>query len=120
MRLRTDNSPPLLYVIERRGRGKNPKFNWRLQVDDTNGFYDGKWDKADGADYSGIPEDKSRAVSFASSMRGQWIIGMALYVSIEVLDDEENHEDDRHDMIFLQDILFPLYKRVKDGDIEDA
>ena len=77
-------------------------------------FYGGKWYDVDGIDYSSVPKDKGEAVKFASSLRGQWIIGMALNIAIGVLE-KEGDATDWNDMMYLQDKLFPLYKRVKEG-----
>lgn len=81
-------------------------------MDEKSDFFNGDWHDVDGISYGSIPEDKADAVKFASSLRGQWVIGMALNMAIGMLNDG----DDKIDMRYLQDKLFPLYKRVKERD----
>ena len=92
------------------------------EEEDTKGFFRTEWDKLEEArDKQNAPRwNKKHAVEFASSLRGQWIIGMALYIAVNCLsdDDDERHFEDIESMVFLQDTLFPLYKRVTDGEDE--
>lgn len=94
------------------------------------------WDKPSSNGHGDInwrdyDDDGSRAeaVELASSMRGQWLIGMSLYITIDVLseqselpsinDADEQEKKDIEDIKMLMDKLFPLYKNVVDHGKED-
>lgn len=61
------------------------------------------------------------AREFARSMRGQYIIGQALTVAIQVLEEVDglNREDSNiSDMKYLRDYVFPLYAIADDAKFE--
>ena len=88
-----------------------------------NGYYgDINWDDFFGEDghkdiNNGVSKEQQNAIEFAASLRGQWLLGMALYVSLDVLSEQTDNvmEDDLKDMQRLMDQLFPMYKHVIEG-----
>ena len=92
---------------------------------------DDVYDDGDSYDYEEdlFPEDKARAIDLASSMRGQWLISMALYNLLfelkKSLNDDNNTAEsitkkaDHEDVEFLVYNLFPLYKNVQEREEED-
>ena len=60
-------------------------------------------------------------------MRGQWLIGMALYVTLDVIKEQaeqfgpldEQDQKDVRDLTTMMDKLFPLYKNVIDHGKEN-
>ena len=78
--------------------------------------------------FNGKYKDKSRAIELASSMRGQWLMGMALYhllVNLEDMQSDELTEQavtiraDMDDVETLVEHLFPLYRNVIEREDED-
>jgi sugar phosphate isomerase/epimerase len=59
---------------------------------------------------------KEAAIELASSMRGQWVIGMSLYIALNVMrsqaENSETTASDIRDIRVLIENLFPLYKNV--------
>ena len=57
-----------------------------------------------------------KAIEFASSVRGQYIISQALCVAIDKMSeapDQMRENSNIDDMEFLRDELFPIYKAVQ-------
>ena len=63
--------------------------------------------------------EQEKAIEFASSVRGQYIISQALCLAIQKLDDDTagrphmREDSNISDMEFLRDELFPIYKAVQ-------
>jgi len=58
-----------------------------------------------------------KAIEFASSVRGQYIISQALCVAIDKMSevpDQMRENSNIDDMEFLRDELFPIYKAVQE------
>tara|TARA_E500000331_G_scaffold328352_1_gene348053 strand:- start:209 stop:556 length:348 start_codon:yes stop_codon:yes gene_type:complete len=87
----------------------------------SNGHGDVEW-----RDYD-TDGSRAEAVELASSMRGQWLIGMALYLTIDILKQQaeefgeldEQDSKDLRDVGILMDKLFPLYRNVVDHGEEN-
>jgi hypothetical protein len=59
------------------------------------------------------------AVEFANSARGQYILGQALYIAINVMKKEQRAEwSNIKDMEFLISELFPIYATMQDAYAE--
>ena len=61
-------------------------------------------------------ENKS-ALEFAQSLRGQLIISQALCYAIDLIDAMPKHKrehSNQMDMKYIRDMLFPMYKAIKD------
>ena len=60
--------------------------------------------------------DKEKAIEFASSIRGQYIISQALWhaiVKLNEVPEPMKEESNISDMEFLLDNLFPMYKAMQ-------
>ena len=58
--------------------------------------------------------EKQRALDFLDSVRGQYIVGQALYIAIETMRDSDNPEHSNiSDMEYMMKELFPLYSEIK-------
>ena len=63
-------------------------------------------------------EEFKRALAFAQSLRGQYIIGQALYIAIETMKKvpaPHTEISNIKNMEYLMDNLFPIFKYVKGG-----
>ena len=66
--------------------------------------------------------EQNKAIEFASSVRGQYIISQALCLAIQKLDDDTagrphlREDSNISDMEYLRDELFPIYKAVQTLD----
>ncbi len=68
--------------------------------------------------------EQRKAVEFASSLRGQYILSQALCLAIEKMNEVEpkhmKEESNIADMEYLLDELFPIYKAVQTLDTDAA
>ena len=62
-------------------------------------------------------EEKAEALKYLSTLRGQYIMGQALYIAIQTLkavpDPYTEHSNIR-DMEYFMDKLFPMFKELKE------
>ena len=64
---------------------------------------------------------RAEAVRFLSSLRGQYIMGQALYTAIETLKavpEPYTEHSNIEDMEYLQDEVFPMFKELKGAENE--
>ena len=62
-------------------------------------------------------KDNKSALEFAQSLRGQLIISQALCYAIDLIDAMPKHKKEHSnqmDMKYIRDMLFPMYKAIKD------
>ena len=62
-------------------------------------------------------KDNKSALEFAQSLRGQLIISQALCYAIDLIDAMPKHKrehSNQMDMKYIRDMLFPMYKAIKD------
>jgi hypothetical protein len=66
-------------------------------------------------------EERAEALKFLGSLRGQYIMGQALYVAAETLKavpDPYTEHSNIADMEYLMENIFPMFKQLKEAEDE--